>query len=259
MQKEGAKTVPSSAACWFDQAVMAVESYGFQFAFIYFAFHNLYYFIYSVRLFLLLSQSTSSGVVSIGWASFLSDLMLYFVLVFYNCLIAFGLFVRRNLWQRPQGFQEIVIPIIGTFGMTLFNLVPYLRYGLNTFSVPENYSLVIIAGTSLALAGLVIAAISIYQLRRSFGILVQVRDLVTDGLFHYIRHPMYLGHLIAYLGFLLIRPSVFNLVLTVTVIALNFYRAFLEEKKLQSYFPQYAAYKRVTPFIIPRLKLPVSI
>ncbi|HWU04355.1 MAG TPA: isoprenylcysteine carboxylmethyltransferase family protein, partial [Novosphingobium sp.] len=49
------------------------------------------------------------------------------------------------------------------------------------------------------------------SLRRSFGVAPANRGVKTQGLYRFVRHPMYAGYLWVHLGQLLMFPSLFNL------------------------------------------------
>lgn len=96
------------------------------------------------------------------------------------------------------------------------------------------------------------------QLSRGRGTPLPVmptQELLTEGPFRYCRNPMTLGTILAYLGMAVagrtIAGTVFVLALATT---LMLYIKRLEEGELAERFgAAYVAYKRQTPFIIPRL------
>ncbi|HUW32401.1 MAG TPA: methyltransferase, partial [Planctomycetota bacterium] len=53
---------------------------------------------------------------------------------------------------------------------------------------------------------------SLWALGRSFGLIPANRGVKTGGMYHYVRHPLYAGELLFYLGFLVGNFSVFNAV-----------------------------------------------
>jgi protein-S-isoprenylcysteine O-methyltransferase Ste14 len=109
----------------------------------------------------------------------------------------------------------------------------------------------------LALADLLLAvglAFAIYAaatLRHCFGLAPEARGLVTAGAYRLVRHPMYLGEFVAYLGVLL--PVLGPLTLLIFALFCSFQacRAALEERTLAEAFPEYAAYRRRTPAVLP--------
>jgi len=48
-------------------------------------------------------------------------------------------------------------------------------------------------------------------LRRSFGIAPANRGIKTDGMYRFVRHPIYAGYLFAHIGTLLLMPTLYNL------------------------------------------------
>jgi len=96
------------------------------------------------------------------------------------------------------------------------------------------------------------------QLTRGRGTPLPVmptQELLTEGPFRYCRNPMTLGTILAYLGLAVARGTIAGTVLVLTLAAsLLVYLKRLEEGELAERFGgAYLAYKRETPFIIPRL------
>lgn len=80
-----------------------------------------------------------------------------------------------------------------------------------------------------------------------------MKQLVTDGIFQYCRHPMYLFLLLA----LVLSPSVsLDKLLYVIYAILYLYVAIpIEEKKLEIIFGQaYLAYQKRVPSVVPQLQ-----
>jgi protein-S-isoprenylcysteine O-methyltransferase Ste14 len=79
--------------------------------------------------------------------------------------------------------------------------------------------------------------------------------LVTDGLYKYIRHPQYLGILIATLGMAVYKFSPISLLLWTFLLVLYYRLARKEEKIMQNiYGVQFLKYKSEVPMLLP-LKL----
>ena len=77
---------------------------------------------------------------------------------------------------------------------------------------------------------------------------------MTEGPFRYSRNPMTLGTILAYLGLAVVAGTTAGTVLVVSLAAsLLVYLTRLEEGELAERFGEaYLAYRRETPFIVPR-------
>lgn len=91
------------------------------------------------------------------------------------------------------------------------------------------------------LTGLVLSVWGKLTLRRSFGLAAANRGVVDTGAYGFVRHPIYAGYVISYVGFLLANLSARNLVIYAVAIALQVIRINAEEAVLGS-DPRYAAF-----------------
>jgi len=221
--------------------ILFIETYLFQF------FYLFYVVIDGVKLCALGHSSPSVPVLSYA--------LLLILLIIFNFLNSYSLFMRRNLKKAPEGWRDIVIPFISTYGTLLYNVIPFLPARHNVLVLPQAWlGWGVAVGLILFLTGLTVSILSLVALRRSFGIFIQVRDIVTKGLYRYVRHPMYLGYLFIDLGLLFIVPRLYVLVLVVFMMALRWYRAYLEEARLSAYSVEYREYMKKTPFMVPFVK-----
>ncbi len=85
--------------------------------------------------------------------------------------------------------------------------------------------------------------------------IVATRRLVTSGPYSYSRNPMATGTTMVYLGIALWMGSLSAVALaSIYPVVITVYTKLVEEKELELRFgPEYVAYKRRTPFLIPRL------
>ncbi len=81
------------------------------------------------------------------------------------------------------------------------------------------------------------------------------RRLVTTGPYRYSRNPMAAGTAMVYLGIAVWIGSLSAVVLaSIYPVAITLYTKLVEEKELERRFgAQYLAYRRRTPFLLPRL------
>jgi protein-S-isoprenylcysteine O-methyltransferase Ste14 len=151
-----------------------------------------------------------------------------------------------------QGFMETWFPIIVAGIPILISLMPYSLPRWAPFtSVHHIYyyigiSALIIIGGSINFIGLL-------TLRRAFTIMSEARELITHGIFRYVRHPLYTGHFIMFFGSLLLRLHPVAIGLYLLFCIGQTVRAKIEERKLKEAFAQYGAYQRRTGMFFPKL------
>ena len=97
-------------------------------------------------------------------------------------------------------------------------------------------------GTALMFAGLMLTIWAKASLRQSFGIAAANRGPVSRGPYRGIRHPMYAGYILVYVGFSLNNPLVWNVVIYGASIAFQIGRIMAEERVLTQ-DPKYANYR----------------
>ena len=197
-----------------------------------------------------------TGHASLSEAALFNTMFLQFIMIFLNLIVILGLLLRRNLYKKPEDWQDVFIPLITTFNLIVLNSIPYLPSTGNVLFVPGALlpwtSLI---GTIIEIIGLSITYIALYNLRYSFGIFVQVRDIVTKGLYRFVRHPIYLGYILDCLGFTIISCRLYYFIFFIISIFLYVYRACLEEKKLSQYSSEYREYMKKIPFLFPKINL----
>ena len=114
-------------------------------------------------------------------------------------------------------------------------------------------------GAALTTAGFSLGLWSVYvQLDRGRGTplpMLPTQELLTDGPFRYCRNPMTLGAVSAYLGIALMARTAAGTTISLSLAAaLVAYLKLLEERELADRFGEpYLAYRRATPFMVPRL------
>ena len=126
--------------------------------------------------------------------------------------------------------------------------------GLNTgvFS----YLLSVVSLTSLFI-GFVILALSALALGKSLTAHPMPGKnavLVTDGLYKFVKHPIYSGLILAAFGLTITGGFFPHVIFFAALVLLLNYKASFEEKLLASTYTGYAEYAKKTGRFIPRLK-----
>lgn len=89
-----------------------------------------------------------------------------------------------------------------------------------------------IGGAGLLLAGLIFSLVAKLTLGRSFGVVAANRGVKRGGVYGTVRHPMYLGYFLIYVGVLLLNPSLWNGALLLAWAVLQIARIQAEERVL---------------------------
>jgi len=113
-------------------------------------------------------------------------------------------------------------------------------------------------GLILIIVGLIIATISSHQLGSSLTatpVPKNLSTLNTQGIYRYIRHPIYSSIILAALGVVLIRPYLSSLFIYILLIVFFNFKSRFEEKLLSQKFKSYAPYKMHSGRFLPRNKL----
>ena len=184
-------------------------------------------------------------------------------------VLAMALWGVVHSWLASLGVKEAARRLLGEGGLRgyrlMYNLVSLLTFVpilLLVGSLPDRilylapppFEYLMFAAQFLALLGLLLAvwqtdALGLIGLRQLLG-QEERSDLVTAGLYRYMRHPMYFfGLLIIWLTPVMTANT---LVTCLGLTAYVFLGAYYEERKLSRVFGRaYAEYKSRTPMIIP--------
>jgi protein-S-isoprenylcysteine O-methyltransferase Ste14 len=84
----------------------------------------------------------------------------------------------------------------------------------------------------IMLAGMVIQVHAKLALGRSFGCVPANRGLKFSGPYRFVRHPMYAGYLLTHVAFLLMNPTLRNVVLYSSCYLMQVFRILAEERLL---------------------------
>jgi protein-S-isoprenylcysteine O-methyltransferase Ste14 len=145
-------------------------------------------------------------------------------------LVAFFIVIRRGTTDVTMRPLDWVVALAGS-------VLPMLARADGRPLFPT------IVGTVLMFAGLSFAIWAKATLRESFGVAAANRGPVNGGPYRGLRHPMYAGYIVVYIGFFLNNPLGWNLALYAVTIVLMIGRILAEENIL-SRDPIYANYRR---------------
>lgn len=152
------------------------------------------------------------------------------------------LYTLRYIPQRTAlGFYPRFAAVAGTFSSLGFLLLPQ----------PELSSPLYLASLLLLIAGIVFSICALLVLGRSISLIPAARRLVTRGPYALVRHPLYLGEMVAVAGIALQHLSLWALLLFGVIGAFQLLRMKYEERVLSQGFPEYKDYMARTARLVP--------
>jgi protein-S-isoprenylcysteine O-methyltransferase Ste14 len=141
--------------------------------------------------------------------------------------------------------MQAVVALLGTF---ILNAAAFVRADSSASTD------ILIASSALVIAGTLFAIWSLAALGRCFGIFPEVPGLVIRGPYRLVRHPVYVGGIVAAAGILLVKPHPLTLAVLGTLVGLQYWRTLFEERALVAAFPtDYTTYRARVPRLIPIL------
>ena len=146
-----------------------------------------------------------------------------------------------GIWVSPQ--PRFVVPILQNLLITvpLFN-----------FLIPSIHLIVcmilVLPGAWLAINGVKEITLKAAEIHRT-------EKLVTEGVYSVVRHPQYLGGVLAHVGISFLLSSLYSQLSTPLMVVLIYVISWKEEKELiREFGEEYEAYKKKVPMVIPRLR-----
>jgi protein-S-isoprenylcysteine O-methyltransferase Ste14 len=154
------------------------------------------------------------------------------------------LFVIRSQVRGPRASAgQGVVAILGTFILMFAAALPTAADASTTN---------LLLSSAFALAGTLFAIWGLVALGRCFGIFPEVRGLVVRGPYRWVRHPVYVGEIVAAAGTLFARPHPLTVAFFVIFLGLQYWRTLYEERTLVAAFPmEYSAYRNSVPRLVP--------
>jgi protein-S-isoprenylcysteine O-methyltransferase Ste14 len=139
------------------------------------------------------------------------------------------------------------------FALVAGPVATFLPFALPFVGSGGRTSTLLILGDVLLVVGFAYSIWAVRCLDRSLSVVPQARTLVQHGPYATVRHPLYLGELVAMLGLALTLGGPWPLVLWTVLVSLQGYRAVQEERLLRANLPEYADYQTRTARIVPGL------
>jgi protein-S-isoprenylcysteine O-methyltransferase Ste14 len=149
------------------------------------------------------------------------------LIVITEALVAILILIRRDADNTRHSWQTWLSTAAGT-------MAPML---LRPTAATED----LLIGEIIQVAGFMLQIAAILSLNRSFGLLPAHRTVKSDGLYSFVRHPLYTAYAVTFLGYLINNLNLYNVTIVVVGTAFQVWRIRCEEDLLFRY-PNYAAY-----------------
>lgn len=120
-------------------------------------------------------------------------------------------------------------------------------------------------GLFFAFTGLFIVIVALIQLNKNLTPFPTPKDgseLITTGLYKFVRHPIYTGVILTVVGYGIYKESIWKTLVAVLLLILFYYKSKYEEEMLMKRYEEYKDYEKRTakflPFIFFQLLVLVS-
>jgi protein-S-isoprenylcysteine O-methyltransferase Ste14 len=160
-------------------------------------------------------------------------------------ILGIMMFVRKEPVRREKRIIGWVLP---------FAVMAFLAY-VGGAPLQDHGTPLMMLATALVVIGTAFTIYALRHLGRHFGVVSDVRGLVTSGPYHWVRHPLYAGETITIIGLVIAVANPLTVTMFAIGLALQVVRAKVEEQSLTAAFPEYADYAARTPMLIPLPKL----
>ena len=188
-----------------------------------------------------LQEYTRQADPTLPSAVYILNIAMRASVIAYLVVIAATVVARMRPARKARGAEPRISALIGTFLLPVVVLFPRRELSLITG----------IVSTLLTLSGNAFAIVVLVQLRESFSIMAEARQLVTAGVYRRVRHPLYLAEEIAAIGVVMQFFSPWTALILAVQFGFQLRRMGNEEVILSEFFPESPAYRERTARLVP--------
>ena len=134
----------------------------------------------------------------------------------------------------------------GVFFLMYFIPMPSMHADLN-----EN---IIIIGWSVFITGVFVFVLALLQLNKNltpFPTPIKGGKLIKNGLYKYVRHPIYSGLFLSALGYGVWQENIWKMLISIALLLLFYFKSLYEERILKMHYADYEDYIKKTKRFLP--------
>ena len=146
-----------------------------------------------------------------------------------------------GIWVSPQ--PRFAVQILHN----ILVLVPVVNFSIPLFHLTISIPFLVL-GAWIAIKGVKEVTLKVAETHRT-------EKVVATGVYSIVRHPQYLGALLAHVGISILLSAAYSLLFTPLMVILIYLISRKEEEELTKEFgKEYENYKKKVPMLIPRLR-----
>ena len=157
--------------------------------------------------------------------------------------------------EKPDTYLQKLPPNVSALVLIVV-IAGIFNFGVLDDTLKEEYSILRYVGLALFVIFSWLQVYSFKSLKENYAqeiLILKKHNLITDGIYKFVRHPQYLSQILSDLGAALAVMSFIAIPIVLLLeIPLFILRAKFEERLLQKHFKKdYEEYKKKTGFLIP--------
>lgn len=128
----------------------------------------------------------------------------------------------------------------------------FIDWNILELSLPRNLRLSILVLTAIGVLVILFGILNLNQNLSPFPTPKKNASLISNGIYNYVRHPIYSGLILSMVSYAMYSESVFRLIIALTLLVVFYFKSDLEEKLLMERFSYYKEYRKTTGRFCPK-------